>query len=49
MAEMAMRAAINSALVQEMARDERVVMIGTDISGGHGGSSGQEDVRNNFV
>jgi pyruvate/2-oxoglutarate/acetoin dehydrogenase E1 component len=44
MAEMAMRDAINSALAQEMARDERVIMIGTDISGGHAGSSGQEDV-----
>ena len=34
MAEMAMRTAINSALVQEMERDERVIMIGTDIDEG---------------
>jgi pyruvate/2-oxoglutarate/acetoin dehydrogenase E1 component len=44
MAEMAMRTAINSALAQEMERDETVVLIGTDLSGGRGGSSGKEDV-----
>jgi acetoin:2,6-dichlorophenolindophenol oxidoreductase subunit beta len=44
MAEMAMRTAINSALAQEMERDERVILIGTDVSGGQGGSSGKEDV-----
>ncbi|WP_338055633.1 alpha-ketoacid dehydrogenase subunit beta [Seongchinamella sediminis] len=38
-----MRTAINSALAQEMARDESVVLIGTDLSGGRGGSSGEED------
>ncbi|MCB1853761.1 MAG: alpha-ketoacid dehydrogenase subunit beta [Halieaceae bacterium] len=43
MAEMAMRAAINSALVQEMTRDDRVILIGTDIAGGQMGSGGQED------
>ena len=44
MAEMAMRAAINLALREEMRRDERVIMIGTDIAGGAQGSSGAEDV-----
>ncbi len=44
MAEMTFRQAINSALSDEMARDETVVCIGTDIAGGQGGTSGNEDV-----
>jgi pyruvate dehydrogenase E1 component beta subunit len=38
-----MRDAINEALHQEMARDSSVIVIGEDVSGGAGGSSGQRD------
>lgn len=37
------REAINEALVQEMARDPDIVIIGEDVAGGEGGSSGVED------
>ncbi|MCS6948531.1 MAG: alpha-ketoacid dehydrogenase subunit beta [Steroidobacteraceae bacterium] len=40
---LSMREAINQALHQEMARDERVIVIGEDVSGGAGGSSGTRD------
>jgi pyruvate/2-oxoglutarate/acetoin dehydrogenase E1 component len=43
MAEMSMRDAINSTLAAEMERDETVIMIGTDLAGGQGGTSGVED------
>ncbi len=36
------RDAINEALRQEMERDERVIIIGEDIAGGHGGIEGSE-------
>jgi pyruvate/2-oxoglutarate/acetoin dehydrogenase E1 component len=38
-----MREAINGALHLEMARDPSVIIIGEDVSGGAGGSSGQRD------
>ncbi len=38
-----MREAINEALRQEMARDERVIVIGEDVAGGRGGSAGVQD------
>jgi len=38
-----MREAINDALHFEMARDASVIVIGEDVSGGAGGSSGQRD------
>ena len=38
-----MRDAINEALVQEMRRDPRVMIIGEDVSGGAGGSAGRQD------
>ncbi|GBQ11558.1 alpha-ketoacid dehydrogenase subunit beta [Swaminathania salitolerans] len=37
------RQAINEALRQEMRRDERVILMGEDIAGGKGGSSGVEE------
>lgn len=37
------REAINEALVQEMQRDPDIVIIGEDVAGGEGGSSGVED------
>ncbi|MCC7410620.1 MAG: alpha-ketoacid dehydrogenase subunit beta [Gammaproteobacteria bacterium] len=43
MARKTMREAINEALRQEMARDPRVVLLGEDVAGGAGGSSGVED------
>ncbi|HQU02186.1 MAG TPA: alpha-ketoacid dehydrogenase subunit beta, partial [Acetobacteraceae bacterium] len=36
-----MREAINEALHQEMARDSRVIVLGEDVSGGAGGTSGE--------
>ena len=38
-----MRDAINQALHQEMARDERVIVLGEDVSGGAGGTAGLRD------
>jgi pyruvate dehydrogenase E1 component beta subunit len=38
MALKSIREAINSTLRYEMARDENVILIGTDIAGGHGGT-----------
>jgi pyruvate dehydrogenase E1 component beta subunit len=38
MAEKSMREAINSTLRYEMARDEDVILIGTDVAGGQGGT-----------
>ena len=38
-----MREAINEALHQEMARDSRVIVLGEDVSGGAGGTSGQRE------
>ncbi|MNF30082.1 Acetoin:2,6-dichlorophenolindophenol oxidoreductase subunit beta [compost metagenome] len=38
-----MREAINEALHLEMARDPSVIVLGEDVSGGAGGSSGQRD------
>jgi pyruvate dehydrogenase E1 component beta subunit len=38
-----MRDAINEALHQEMARDSSVIVLGEDVSGGAGGTSGQRD------
>lgn len=38
-----MRDAINQALHQEMERDDRVIVLGEDVSGGAGGSSGQRE------
>ena len=38
-----MRDAINQALHQEMERDPRVIVLGEDVSGGAGGSSGQRE------
>jgi pyruvate dehydrogenase E1 component beta subunit len=43
MPQLSMRDAINQALHQEMARDERVIVLGEDVSGGAGGTSGQRD------
>ncbi len=33
------REAVEEALAQEMERDERVVLIGEDLRGGHGGNA----------
>ena len=38
-----MRDAINEALYQEMERDARVIVLGEDVSGGAGGTSGQRE------
>ncbi|MFY8092859.1 MAG: alpha-ketoacid dehydrogenase subunit beta [Niveispirillum sp.] len=38
-----MREALNEALHLEMARDARVIVLGEDVSGGAGGTSGQRD------
>ncbi|MCL7466108.1 alpha-ketoacid dehydrogenase subunit beta [Phaeovulum sp. NW3] len=43
MAELTMRDALNQALHQEMERDPRVIVIGEDVSGGAGGTSGKRD------
>src|SRR6201996_5488007 len=43
MPQLSMRDALNQALHQEMARDERVIVLGEDVSGGAGGSSGRRE------
>ena len=43
MPQLTMRDALNQALHQEMARDERVIVLGEDVSGGAGGTSGQRE------
>jgi acetoin:2,6-dichlorophenolindophenol oxidoreductase subunit beta len=43
MAQKSMRDAINDALHLEMARDPRVIVLGEDVSGGAGGTSGQRE------
>ena len=43
MPQLTMRDALNQALHQEMARDERVILLGEDVSGGAGGTSGERE------
>ena len=43
MAETTFRQALNDALFEEMRRDERVIILGEDVSGGAGGTSGERD------
>ncbi|WP_336761510.1 alpha-ketoacid dehydrogenase subunit beta [Asaia sp. VD9] len=43
MSRKSFRQAINEALRQEMRRDERVILMGEDVAGGKGGSSGVDD------
>ena len=43
MSTLSMREALNQALFEEMRRDERVIVLGEDVSGGAGGTSGQRD------
>jgi pyruvate dehydrogenase E1 component beta subunit len=43
MPQLTMRDALNQALHQEMARDERVIVLGEDVSGGAGGTSGERE------
>lgn len=43
MAEMTMRDALNLALHEEMERDPNVIVLGEDVSGGAGGTSGTRD------
>lgn len=43
MAEMTMRDALNAALHEEMERDDGVIVMGEDVSGGAGGTSGTRD------
>jgi acetoin:2,6-dichlorophenolindophenol oxidoreductase subunit beta len=43
MPQLSMRDAINQALHQEMERDERVIVLGEDVSGGAGGTSGERE------
>ena len=43
MPQMTMRDALNQALHQEMERDERVIVLGEDVSGGAGGTSGERE------
>ncbi|MEM9305220.1 MAG: alpha-ketoacid dehydrogenase subunit beta, partial [Pseudomonadota bacterium] len=43
MAVMNMRDAINQTLHAEMARDPNVIVLGEDVSGGAGGTSGERD------
>jgi pyruvate/2-oxoglutarate/acetoin dehydrogenase E1 component len=40
---LSMRDAVNQALHQEMARDSRVIVLGEDVSGGAGGTSGERE------
>jgi pyruvate/2-oxoglutarate/acetoin dehydrogenase E1 component len=43
MPQLSMRDAINQALHQEMERDARIIVLGEDVSGGAGGTSGQRE------
>jgi len=43
MPQISMRDAVNQALHQEMARDSRVIVLGEDVSGGAGGTSGERE------
>ena len=43
MPQLSMRDALNQALHQEMERDERVIVLGEDVSGGAGGTSGERE------
>ena len=43
MPQLSMRDALNQALHQEMARDDRVIVLGEDVSGGAGGTSGERE------
>ncbi|MCE0506182.1 MULTISPECIES: alpha-ketoacid dehydrogenase subunit beta [unclassified Roseivivax] len=43
MAEMTMRDALNQALHEEMERDQSVIVMGEDVAGGSGGSSGNPE------
>ena len=43
MAVMTFREALNQALFEEMQRDDRVIVLGEDVSGGAGGTSGTRD------
>ena len=43
MPQITMRDALNQALHQEMERDERVIVLGEDVSGGAGGTSGERE------
>jgi pyruvate dehydrogenase E1 component beta subunit len=43
MPQLSMRDALNQALHQEMERDERVIVLGEDVSGGAGGTSGRRE------
>ncbi|WP_025840618.1 alpha-ketoacid dehydrogenase subunit beta [Asaia platycodi] len=43
MSRKSFRQAINEALRQEMRRDERVILMGEDVAGGKGGTSGVDD------
>ena len=43
MPQLSMRDALNQALHQEMERDDRVIVLGEDVSGGAGGTSGTRE------
>ncbi|MEZ5498767.1 MAG: alpha-ketoacid dehydrogenase subunit beta [Steroidobacteraceae bacterium] len=43
MPQLSMRDAINQALHQEMERDPRIIVLGEDVSGGAGGTSGERE------